>query len=53
MIAIGDSRLGLPRTPAAAESRPDNATAERLPSTPVALASLLLVICILIGRRNT
>ncbi len=53
MIAIGDSRLGQPRTPAAAESRPDNAAAERLPSTPVALASLLLVICILIGRRNT
>ncbi len=25
---------------------------ERLPSTPVALATLLLVICILIGRRN-
>lgn len=25
---------------------------ERLPSTPVALASLLLMICILVGRRN-
>jgi hypothetical protein len=25
---------------------------ERLPSTPVALATLLLMICILIGRRN-
>jgi hypothetical protein len=26
--------------------------ADRLPSTPVALFSLLLIICILVGRRN-
>ena len=31
----------------------ENSPAEGLPSTPIALATLLLIICILIGRRNT
>ena len=36
------------------EARPaDKGPAEGLPSTPIALATLLLMICILIGRRNS
>jgi len=30
-----------------------NAPGEGLPSTPIALATLLLMFCILVGRRNT
>jgi hypothetical protein len=36
------------------ELRPiDKSPTEGLPSTPIALATLLLMICILIGRRNS
>jgi hypothetical protein len=31
----------------------DEGTAEALPSTPIALATLFLIICILVGRRNS
>ena len=36
-----------------AKSGATDAVSGGLPSTPIALASLLLMICILIGRRNT
>ena len=49
---------GVRSSGAAGAAPPDRSVAsadalgERLPSTPVALATLLLLICILIGRRN-
>ena len=54
--AIGDprsTRLGTLRDADRPAEKPVvNPAAEGLPSTPVALASLLLILCILIGRRN-
>ncbi len=54
MASIG----GVLASGAAAVSAPDrqgprsDPIGERLPSTPIALAALLLMICILVGRRN-
>lgn len=47
VLGSGSSGASTPARPAGSE-----ALGERLPSTPVALAALLLMICILIGRRN-
>lgn len=56
--AVGEARTleARPRDAGAlrnASQGRDVATAGGLPSTPIALASLLLILCILIGRRNT
>jgi hypothetical protein len=51
LAAIGDSNGR--RSAGLQDAGPaDKATVEGLPSTPIALATLLLVICILVGRRN-
>jgi hypothetical protein len=55
LVGIGDSRMS--RTvgrPAAADGniRDGKPPAEGLPSTPIALATLLLLLCRLIGRRS-
>lgn len=55
LVGIGDSRIS--RTagrPATGDGNVRNATppTEGLPSTPIALATLLLLLCRLIGRRS-
>ena len=53
LAAIGDNRLIVTGSLRDSGNRPpDKPAREELPSTPVALACLALVICILVGRRN-
>lgn len=56
LVGIGDNRLvrnvGRPAT-ADATVRNAKAPGEGLPSTPIALATLLLLLCRLIGRRSS
>lgn len=52
LAAIGDSRAARPGNLREADRPAAMPAADGLPSTPVALASLLLIICILVGRRN-
>ena len=56
LASIGDGRsmqTGNLRAASRATDRPaGNANIDRLPSTPTALACLVLVICILVGHRN-
>ena len=52
-LAIGDGPTSAGSASLRDAARPlEQRSAEGLPSTPIALASLLLILCILIGRRN-
>jgi hypothetical protein len=53
LVSIGDNRVAQPIGRQAADTRSPSAPAEGLPSTPIALATLLLLLCRLIGRRSS
>jgi hypothetical protein len=53
LVGIGDNRVARPVGRQAADTRSPSAPAEGLPSTPIALATLLLLLCRLIGRRSS
>ncbi len=53
LVGIGENRVARPVGRQAADTRSSSAPAEGLPSTPIALATLLLLLCRLIGRRSS
>ena len=52
LVGIGENRIVRSAGLQSAERQEARATTDGVPSTPVALAALLLVVCMLIGRRN-
>ena len=52
LVGIGENRIVRSAGLQSAERQEARATTDGVPSTPVALAALLLVLCMLIGRRN-
>ena len=53
LVGIGDNRIARSGSRHAADGRDVKPPAEGLPSTPIALATLLLILCRLIGRRSS
>jgi hypothetical protein len=53
LVGIADNRMTRPVGRQAVDTRTPSAPSEGLPSTPIALATLLLLLCRLIGRRSS
>jgi len=53
LVGIGDNSIARPGSRYPADGRDVQPPAEGLPSTPIALATLLLLLCRLIGRRSS